>query len=84
MKTSNNKIAEALYWRAKDVATALGITLPTVWRWEKDGILPAPRRIGTAYTVWNKQEIIAFMESKISFATRQANRNNQQQEVKND
>lgn len=57
---------KALYWRAKDVAAALSVTVPTVWRWQKEGILPAPRRIGTCYTVWKKDEVLQMVEEKIS------------------
>lgn len=38
------------------VAAVNGISVPTVWRWAKDGRLPAPKKRG-GVTSWNVGEL---------------------------
>lgn len=35
------------------VAALNGISAPTVWRWVKAGLIPAPRKLGPNTTAWN-------------------------------
>lgn len=35
------------------VAALNGISAPTVWRWVKAGLLPAPKKLGPNTTVWS-------------------------------
>lgn len=47
----------------REVAQCLGCSLRTVWRWSRDGVLPAPRRIGPRTTRWSAKDIRAFIEN---------------------
>ena len=47
--------------RAEDVARFLGISVPTVWRWQREGRLPKGRRLSARCTVWLKQDISDFL-----------------------
>lgn len=49
--------------RAWDVAKLLGISVPTVWRWAREGKLPKPMKISQRITVWKKTEIIPCVEA---------------------
>lgn len=49
---------EEQFLRAWDVAKLLGISIPTVWRWAREGKLPKPVKISQRITVWKKTEII--------------------------
>ncbi len=44
----------------KEVAEMLGLGKSTVWKFVKDGHLPAPIRLGRA-TRWRKSDIVAIM-----------------------
>lgn len=37
---------------------------PTVWRWAKKGIIPAPRKIAPRVTVWNVGEIRSALKNQ--------------------
>lgn len=40
----------------------LGVSLPTLWRWVRDGYLPKPYKLGPNTTVFCADEIDAFLE----------------------
>ena len=48
--------------RRKDVARLLDISESTVFRWSKEGYLPAPFAFGPNRTVWLYSEILEFVE----------------------
>ncbi len=47
--------------RRKDAARLLGVSSPTLWRWEKDGKLPPARRLSPGVVGWPKSELLAKM-----------------------
>jgi predicted DNA-binding transcriptional regulator AlpA len=50
------------------VATLYGVSVPTVWRWARSGILPAPSKtVGT--TSWRVGEIRANMKERAATGT---------------
>lgn len=52
--------------RAWDVAKLLGVSIPTVWRWTREGKLPQPMKITQRITVWRKTEIIPCVEALLA------------------
>jgi predicted DNA-binding transcriptional regulator AlpA len=48
--------------RRKDVARLLDISESTVFRWSKEGYLPAPFAFGPNRTVWLYSEILEFVD----------------------
>lgn len=54
---------EEQFLRAWDVAKLLGISIPTVWRWAREGKLPKPVKISQRITVWKETEIIPCVEA---------------------
>lgn len=40
----------------------LSVSPPTVWRWVREGCLPKPFKIRDSVTVWNADEVEAFIE----------------------
>lgn len=44
---------DAAHVRVHVVATIYGVSVPTVWRWARDGRIPSPRKLGPGTTVWN-------------------------------
>jgi len=46
-------LPDSAHVRAPVVADWKGISVPTVWRWAKSGLLPAPVKIGPRVTAWN-------------------------------
>lgn len=51
-----DKLPDAAQVRLPVVAALHGISTVTVWRWSKDGRLPAPHRRG-GITAWNVGEL---------------------------
>lgn len=55
-------------YRLADLATSAGKTglLPvspaTLWRWVSEGKFPKPFKLGRTVTVWNADEVEAFIE----------------------
>lgn len=45
------------------MAQLYGVSLATIWRWAKEGTIPAPRKIGKNTTRWDGQEVAKNMES---------------------
>lgn len=55
------------YVRAKEAAAILGVSVTTIWNWATDKIhegFPRPIRISDRVTVFPRDEIIAYAESK--------------------
>lgn len=53
------------YLRVKSVAKQLDVSVSTVWRFTKQGILPKPIKLASRTTVWLASDIYAAVE-KIS------------------
>ena len=49
---------------AADVAEALGISVRTLWRWSRDGITPAPLRLGKKTTRWRASDLQRYIDSR--------------------
>ena len=45
-----------------EVAKMLDISLPTLLQWEKDGVIPKPKRLGQR-VYWVRQSLIQFLYS---------------------
>ena len=52
-----------LFYRAKDLAGALGISKTTLWRLWKRGILPPPTKLGRGIAGWPASEIEVLIAS---------------------
>lgn len=47
---------------AIEVSEALGVSVPTIWRWAREGVLPAPVKLGPKVSRWPSDEIAAHIE----------------------
>ena len=50
------------YLKALQVATILGVSVATVWRWVAAGRLPAPMKLGPNTTRWKASDIEAWLD----------------------
>ena len=46
-------LPDAVHVDVRVVAAQQGISVPTVWRWTKAGLLPQPVRVSAGSTRWN-------------------------------
>ncbi len=49
--------------RVYELAEMLGVSVQTVWRWDKQGRIPKGRRLSPAITVWGSDVIDAWLHS---------------------
>ena len=49
-------------WTADDLARALSVSTPTIFRMRSAGALPAPVRLGTQIVRWRRTAIIAWLD----------------------
>jgi prophage regulatory protein len=54
--------------RVQRVAERLGVSTPTVWRWSRAGILPAPIHVGPRVTGWSAEAIDRFVAKRAEAA----------------
>ena len=47
--------------RAATLAKTLAVAESTIWRWTSEGKLPKPIKLGEKTTVWDMDEIEAFI-----------------------
>ncbi len=67
-----DKLPDSAGARVPVVAALFSVSIPTVWRWARDGLLPAPNKRG-GVTLWNVGELRARMaEAGISTRSRTA------------
>lgn len=45
----------------KDICDLLKTTAPTIWRWRKAGIFPAPLRVGPRRVFWRLEDVQTFL-----------------------
>lgn len=57
MSNKNQRQPEIKWLSDKDLATRYGVSRATVWRWVREGHLPAPRKIGQSTSRWPVSEI---------------------------
>jgi prophage regulatory protein len=50
--------------RVKEVAELVGVSTTTLWRWQRDGLMPKRRQIGPNVTGWTEQEITEWLEDR--------------------
>jgi excisionase family DNA binding protein len=48
---------------AREVARCLSVSERTIWRWTKQGVLPAPVYPGGRSTRWRKADIRQFLDN---------------------
>lgn len=48
--------------KAEDVATLLGISMRSLWRFRSTGVIPAPIRIGERTLRWRAQDIQEYLD----------------------
>ena len=47
-------------YNTKDLVQIFDVSLPTIWRWARDGVIPAGKRMG-GKRLWYKPEIDAVL-----------------------
>ena len=53
-----NRIRE--YLTAKQNAERFGVSVPTIWRWSRNGDFPSPVKLGANCTRWRLEDIEAW------------------------
>lgn len=59
---SFDKLPNTANVRQPVVEALFACSAPTVWRWAKKGLIPAPRKIAPRVTVWNVGELRAALK----------------------
>lgn len=54
-----DRLPDAAHVRLPVVMALHGVSAPTIWRWTKDGRLPAPVKLGPNTTAWRVGELRA-------------------------
>ena len=62
MKSIETKHISRIY-RPKEACKFLGISRPTLWRWQRAGIFPPARRLGPNTVGWTEQDLLDYIES---------------------
>ncbi|HAA96535.1 MAG TPA: transcriptional regulator [Alteromonas macleodii] len=52
-----------MFVRANELSNFLGVSPSTLWRWRKNGILPAPIHIGPRVVGWRIRDIKVWIET---------------------
>jgi predicted DNA-binding transcriptional regulator AlpA len=52
-----DSLPQTAHVRVRVVAALWGISSPTVWRWAKEGLLPAPVKLGPNTTAWRVSDL---------------------------
>ena len=47
----------------QEVAAACGVSVPSVWRWSREGSFPVPVRVAKRSTRWRREEVEAWLAS---------------------
>ncbi len=53
----------ARQYRAAELANSLGVSVSTLWRWNAQGRIPKARQLSPGVTVWDGEEIDAWLAS---------------------
>ena len=59
-----SELPDAAFVRVQTVAPLLSAHPSSVWRWAKDGSIPAPKKIAARVTGWNVGELRRFLSDK--------------------
>lgn len=54
--------------KVAEVAAIYGVSKATIWRWAKDGIIPAPQKIAMNTTRWDGSEVARHMTQNTTTA----------------
>lgn len=52
--------------RIKELANQLGVTKVTIWRWRKEGKLPAPIAISPRIVGWKKETLDEWLNEQVT------------------
>ena len=63
--------AKQLIIRPKSLASQLGVSKTTLWRWRREGILPQPLKLGPRMIGWEKSTIDNWLENQRSNLTKE-------------
>ena len=61
-------MAQNKHLSVKQVAERFGVSVATIWRWSRDGVIPAPVRISTGCTRWRLNDLESWEEQRIGGA----------------
>lgn len=50
--------------RPNELAETLGVSLPTLWVWRKNGLLPEPIQLGPRFVGWKAEDLNEWLDSK--------------------
>lgn len=64
MLDTNIKQKTPLFIRANDLSEALGISLSTLWRWRKAGVVPEPIALGPRIVGWRTSDIQNWLNAQ--------------------
>ncbi|WP_151445156.1 helix-turn-helix transcriptional regulator [Halomonas lysinitropha] len=63
-KPSSTPEASPVFLTASQVAARENVSVPTIWRWSRDGKFPAPVRLGDNCTRWRLADLEAWEASR--------------------
>lgn len=64
MLNTNTKERAPIFIRAKELSDALGISLSTLWRWRKAGVVPEPIALGPRIVGWRTSDIQNWLSNQ--------------------
>lgn len=56
--------SESRYVRIPELRTLVPFSVATIWRKSRDGSFPAPIKLSTRISAWNRAEVMAFLTAK--------------------
>ncbi|WP_257969011.1 helix-turn-helix transcriptional regulator [Vibrio parahaemolyticus] len=60
----NTQKKTRLFIRANDLSEALGISISTLWRWRKAGVMPEPIALGPRIVGWRTSDIQNWLNNQ--------------------
>lgn len=57
-----DKLSDANMLRVGHVAAIVGASVPSIWRWAKEGRLAQPVRLGRRVTAWRVGDVRKFLQ----------------------
>ncbi|WP_158008539.1 AlpA family phage regulatory protein [Vibrio cyclitrophicus] len=60
----NTQNKTRLFIRANELSEALGISLSTLWRYRKSGVIPAPISLGPRIVGWRTSDIQNWLNNQ--------------------
>lgn len=55
---------DPLFYRRKEAARLLGVSITTLWRWTRSGLLPKALKLGPNSSGWESTTIEDFLKSR--------------------